>query len=156
MRDFGKVSPKVWHEPKFRSLATMDQLLYLYFLTSPHQNSSGCCRLPSGYACADLNWQPGAYDAAQKSLVDCELVLVDEKTNEVLIVGWFLHNAPQNEKHKTGTVRLIEKIQSERLRSFAHQAFEQAWQQFIDAALQKGLSRGPQRQLPLPTVVGRR
>jgi hypothetical protein len=117
MREFSKVSPQIWESKRFRSLADDSaRLAYLYLLSNGHQTSAGCYRLPPAYACADIGWEPAKYDAALQALLDAELVDVDRDTNEVFIPRWFKHNPPTNEKHATGTTRLVEKIRSDRLR----------------------------------------
>lgn len=117
---FSKVSPQVWESGRFRSLPDdSSRLLYLYLLSSVHQNSIGVYRLPAAYACEDLGWDRPVYDEALTALVDVELVEIDEVTQEVLILRWFRHNPPTNDKHLAGVERLIGKIASQALRERA-------------------------------------
>jgi len=127
MREFSKVCPQIWESKRFRSLADDSaRLAYLYLLTNGHQTSAGCYRLPPAYACADMGWEPDQYDAALRALLDAQLVQVDWDTSEVFIPRWFKHNPPTNEKHAKGTTRLVEKIQSDRLRELAGQELQEA------------------------------
>ena len=127
MREFSKVSPKIWESNRFRSLADDSaRLAYLYLLSNGHQTSAGCYRLPSAYACADMAWGPDKYEAALQALFEAQLIDVDGDTSEVFIHRWFKHNPPTNEKHAKGTTRLVEKIESDRLRELANQELQEA------------------------------
>jgi hypothetical protein len=127
MREFSKVSPQIWESKRFRSLADDSaRVAYLYLLSNGHQTSAGCYRLPPAYACADMGWEAAKYDAALQALLDAQLVDVDRETSEVFVPRWFKHNPPTNEKHAQGTTRLVEKIQSDRLRELASQELEEA------------------------------
>ena len=69
MRDYSKVSPKLWRSPRYRSLESGDaRLLYLYFLTCEHQSSAGCFRLPVAYAASDLGWTENRFTDARAAL----------------------------------------------------------------------------------------
>src|SRR5262245_38681348 len=75
MREFSKISPAVWHSPRFNSLPSDDgRYLYLYLLSSPHQTSAGAYHLPEGYACADLGWSQKRYREARETLIEADLI----------------------------------------------------------------------------------
>lgn len=98
----------------------------LYFLTCRHQTSAGCYQLPDGYAAADLGWEIEAYVVARREVEAAELILFDEDTSEIFIVGWFANNPVTNEKHKMGCIRLIESMESEKI----HDAAENEMNEF--------------------------
>lgn len=126
-RDFTKVSPNLWRSARFRRLASSDaQLLYLYFLTCDHQNSSGCFRLPDGYACVDLGWEASRYLAARESLVAGDMVSFDADGEVIYIHRWFKHSPPMNDKHAAGTRKVISEIESDAVREKVESEFEQA------------------------------
>ncbi|CAI2932442.1 hypothetical protein [Aminobacter niigataensis] len=123
-REFSKVSPAVWRSGRFTGLeCSIAQILYLYFLTCEHQNSAGCFRLPDGYACSDLGWEPATYTEARERLVRADLVTFDPATEEIYVDRWFRHNAPMNEKHSLGTRRIIEAIESDAVREKVENEF---------------------------------
>ncbi|MBZ9910132.1 hypothetical protein LB557_29445, partial [Mesorhizobium sp. BR115XR7A] len=74
-RDFAPIAPALWTSPAFLSLDGDGRQLHLFFLSSPHQTSAGCCRIREGYAVADLKWQPGQYQAALANIIAADLVL---------------------------------------------------------------------------------
>ncbi|MDW9902035.1 hypothetical protein GOA77_09165 [Sinorhizobium meliloti] len=124
MRDYSKVSPLIWRDKRFNSLASSDaKLAMLYFATSEHQNSAGCYRLPDGYAAADLGWDVDRYQAARGAVVSSGLILFDEATSELFLVDWFESNPITNGKHAKGTQSLIVRIDSDTIREAAEDAF---------------------------------
>jgi hypothetical protein len=130
MRDYTKVSPGLWHDPKFRALSTTDErLLYCYYKTGPHQNLTGCCHLPDGYACTDLTWTRKQCSDACAGLIAAGMILTDVNTDEVMICDWFGDNPPTSVKHLTGIRNRIQKIRSARLRGIVSDAVETAWAQ---------------------------
>lgn len=97
-REWSKVAPNVWESGRFVGLTDSDaKLLLLYFMSNSHQNSSGCYRIPDGYAVADLGWSLDQYRSARNLLVEAELITFDPATSEVFVDRWFKHNPPTNQ-----------------------------------------------------------
>lgn len=115
-RQFNMVSPAIWRSSRFQGVSSDAKALHFYLLTSPHQNSSGVYCLPDGYACSDLRWSPDVYQSSRAELVAAGLIAFDEETSEVYVLRWFQHCAPKGPKQKAGTQRLVEEIESDRLR----------------------------------------
>lgn len=125
MRDFTKVSPKIWRNRAFKALPTDEaRLLMLYLTTCEHQNSAGCFRLPEGYALDDLGWSADQYRGGLSALTDSGLVMIDPETCEVFVCGWFETNSAMNKKHALGVERAIGGIESDTLREAAEREFE--------------------------------
>jgi hypothetical protein len=123
-REWSKVSPTLWRSPRFLGLQGSDErLLLVYYMTGDHMNSSGCYRLPDGYAIADLGWTLEQYRTARDLLVAAGLISFDRTTEEVFVNRWFKHNPPTNAKHAKGTRRMINKIDSDELRLLAEAEF---------------------------------
>lgn len=127
MREFSKVSPKVWRDRRFQSLtSTKARLAYFYFLTCEHQNSAGAYRVLDGYAAADLEWAPDEWKAARREVEEAGLVIFDEATSEVFICRWFQENPLTNNKHALGSQRLISTLHSDMVREAAEAEFSQS------------------------------
>ncbi|MER9755410.1 hypothetical protein NKJ46_18470 [Mesorhizobium sp. M0166] len=126
MRDYSKISPKVWRSPRFRSQTDDSRLLYIYLLTCEHQSSAGCFRLPDAYAAENLNWPIERVQAARTPLVVCELVAHDPETFEYFIPRWFRHNQTTNPKHLQGVMRLISELDSDPIREAAEAELEES------------------------------
>jgi hypothetical protein len=122
-RDFSKVSPAVWRSGRFTAQDADAMVLHLYFMTCEHQNSAGCFRLPDGYACADLGWEPKKYARCREQLTNAGLVSCDDETSEVFVRRWFKHNPPMNDKHALGTRFIIDRIESDCLREIVEAEF---------------------------------
>lgn len=124
MRDFSKVSPKIWRNREFRALPSIgSRLLFLYLMTSEHQNSAGCFRLPEGYAHHDLGWTPDEYAERLQEIEASGLVLIDRETSEMFIHGWFDMNAAMNDRHAMRITKAIAEIESATLRETVQSAF---------------------------------
>lgn len=114
MRDFSKVSPTLWHSDRFNGLPADDvRYTYLYLLTSEHQTSAGCHRLPDAYAAADLRWPIDRYQKARAELEEAELIHFDATASVLMIRGWFQYNPPMNEKHLKGIRHILERLPSQ-------------------------------------------
>lgn len=122
-RDFTKVSPNIWRSRRFRSLDSDARLCHFYFLTSVHQNSSGCFRLPDTYAAEDLGWDVEKYVTARDQVVESGLVQRDASTAEVYVLGWFRFAPPMNDKHNIGVKKQIASIESDVLRELVEDEF---------------------------------
>jgi hypothetical protein len=132
MREYTKFSPLLWESARFQNVASDEgRFLFLYLLTNKHQNSAGCYKLPAGYACVDLSWETRKYQTELDGLQLSGMIRIDEVTSEILIERWFRHNAPMNEKHRTGTARVIATIQSRVLREAASNALDAAWAEVL-------------------------
>jgi hypothetical protein len=124
-RDFHPVSPDIWSSPSFVGLDGDGRQLTLYFITGPHQNLSGCCRVKEGYALADLGWQSKQYRQALANVIAAELVVHDPATEETYVRKWFNHkgNIPTNEKHAKGCMKMISGISSDEIREIVEADF---------------------------------
>lgn len=125
-RDFHPINSAVWSSPGFLDLDDSDsRLLHFYFMTGPHQNSSGCCRVREGYALADLRWASAQYRSALANIVAACLVLHDPATEETYVQKWFQHkgNIPTNQAHARGVMKIISLIDSDEIRGIAEADF---------------------------------
>lgn len=138
-REFSKISPALWRSGRFLSLDSDAKVLHIYFLTSEHQNSAGCFRLPDGYACSDLGWQLGCYIRCRNQVIKVGLVSFDNETSEVFVHRWFKHNPPMNDKHALGTCNIINRVESDDIR----ETVEAEFQEVDEQRLAKGKQADP-------------
>ncbi|MDG4902774.1 MULTISPECIES: hypothetical protein [unclassified Mesorhizobium] len=124
-RDFAPISPALWTSPGFLSLNGDGRQLHLYFISSPHQTSAGCCRIREGYALADLGWISQQYREALANVIGADLVRHDPRTEETYVKKWFKHkgNIPTNKDHAKGTMKIISNIDSDQIRELAEADF---------------------------------
>lgn len=119
MREFSKVSPKLWRSTRFRRLPIEQRLVYVYLLTSEHQTGAGCFRLLDGYAATDLGMEQGEFVAARDALKDADFIAYDPGTAEYFVPKWFRHNPPMNPKHLKGVESRILNLESDQVREAA-------------------------------------
>lgn len=125
-RLYTKVSPALWTSRRFRALGHEARLFYLYLLTNEHIDSTGCYRLPAGYACADFGITPGEFDSLSDELANAGLIAIDPEAEYVRILRWFRHNPPMNRDHLAGTRDRINQIESDTLRGECETDFLEA------------------------------
>ncbi len=126
MRDFTKISPRLWHSERFNGLKSDDaRLAFLYVLTSEHQNSAGCYRLPDAYAAADLSWPVERFQKARVELAEADLIVYDAKSSVVMVRDWFRHNPPMNPMHRKGIQHILERLPSQMIWKAANIELEQ-------------------------------
>ena len=135
-REFSKISPTVWRSGRFTAQDADAMVLHLYFMTCEHQNSAGCFRLPDGYACADLGWEPKKYVRCREQLTNAGLVRLENETCEVFVHRWFKHNPPMNDKHTQGTRFIIERIESDDIREKVGAEFQEVDEQRLTKSKQ--------------------
>ncbi|PAP96630.1 hypothetical protein [Mesorhizobium wenxiniae] len=126
-REFSKISPKVWRSKRFRALPVDDaRYLLMFLLSSEHQTSAGCFRMPDAYAAADLGWPIERMDEARKHLIEGGLIAFDSTTDEYFVIGWFGHNKPMNASHQKSIVRVVSDIESDAVREIAEAELQPA------------------------------
>jgi hypothetical protein len=127
MKDFVKISKTLWQSARFTALKSADeQLLFIYFLASPHSTSAGVYRLPDGYATADLKWEVERYQKARAALIEAGMVEFDAEHSVIFIPKWFLTAPPMNKDHLRSIRKQIDRIPSPKLREAAASALNEA------------------------------
>lgn len=117
MRDYSKVSPRVWESEKYWSLESdLHRYAYHYLLTCAHVNSCGCYKLPISYMADDLKWDLEASRKAIESLCHSLLIAYDKANRTVWITRWFDFNPPTNPNHGKSILSQIDKISSPSLK----------------------------------------
>lgn len=128
-RDFTKVSPAVWRSKRFLALEDAGKVLYLYYLTCDHQNTTGCFRLPDAYASADLNWTADKYVEQREKLSTADLIAFNADDSFIYVCRWFKHCPPTNDNHAKGIIKQIAEIESDAMRERVEQDFATADQE---------------------------
>jgi hypothetical protein len=131
------------------------KLLYLYLLTCEHQNSAGAFRLPDGYACVDLRWEPERYVKARAELIAADLIAFDDKASVVAVRRWFQHNPPMNEKHFAGTLRLLGGLESDSIAQEVRASATTAWDARVVKSSRPSEGKGFPPRLQTPFFNGR-
>lgn len=106
MRDFVKISPKIWDSRKFGKIGDDARLAYFYLHTCKSVNSVGCFVLKEGYALADLGWTAERYANAIDTLCEAYLISIDRGEDIVRIVNYMTFNSFMNPKHASGSIKI--------------------------------------------------
>ena len=123
IRDFTMVSPKIWHSNRYKSLSEQSRLLFLYLLTNPHVTSIGCYRLPAGYACTDLQWEPTVLRSKLDELKSHGMIIEDPETETIWIDQWNQFSPLKGEKSIKGAQKKLDALPA----SDAKEACEKAY-----------------------------
>lgn len=150
MRDFTKIAPNLWRSGYFKGLHSDDErYLYIYFMTCPHQDSTGCYHLPDAYACDDMGWPLTKYVAVRDKLIEAGMIDYDPGTNFIKISDWFAFNPPMNSKHLTGTLRVARKIPCP---AFQESVVQAIWERWDRSEAQRKGDAAELNMLPVRTV----
>lgn len=109
---FHRIRAKLWASKRFQGLPPNAKLLWFYFATSPHHGGAACYQVSLSYAASDMGLSKDEVADALKCLIDGDLILWDDQTDEVMIRRWFKHAQPSNPKHAAGFHSYIMKIES--------------------------------------------
>jgi hypothetical protein len=112
---YQKIFSQIWFDEKFAALTPMQQRLYLYILTCPHGNLTGCFVLKSGYACADLKSLQKDFEKDLAKLVEMGLVKYCQTHELILIPNFLKYNPITNPNQKKAAIKLIKQMPKSQL-----------------------------------------
>lgn len=108
MREFGKISARIWRSKKFRALPDdLSQLVYIYLQTCAHGNSAGCFHISPVMIASEMKQEPAQIDAALDRCAEVGLIRRFEEEDLVQIVAFFDHNAPSSRPQLAGPVKIL-------------------------------------------------
>lgn len=150
---YGKVHETFWTDQKVLSLSDTGKLLALYFLSGPHRNAIGCCRVPAQYICADLGWGMQGVSKALQELVGIGFITRDESTGWTLVNNLMKYDPIRGDKAAIGAYRLARAVPTD---SEVYQALYERLQPILDAEIKadgyslEPPSKGDVKDLPSP------
>ena len=99
---YRRVSPRVWGDEKFTSLAEGEKLLALYILTSDQANRVGCFRFSPGKAAEDLGCSPATTGNRLETVCQTLGWRFSPATRVLFLPTWFRYNPPANPNQVQG------------------------------------------------------
>lgn len=129
---YSKIYTYLWDDDAYRSLGTMEQLVYLYLFTSPHGNSAGIYRLLIDYAKGDMGQAYGDVKEAFATLCDRGLIAYDEAMHIVWIKDYLRHNGLTNPKHAKGAAKVSKDYAKSPLYSEFYKHIESLYPNYIE------------------------
>lgn len=102
-----------------------DKFFYLYLITNPHINISGCY----GFSKKQASWETGYTVDTIERLLDRfekvhQVIAYDKNTKEILIINWHKYNWTSSEKFRQGVIKWIEDIKSDSFREYLQKNYD--------------------------------
>ncbi len=139
-RPFNKVSVTLWHSNKYTALPDDSMRLhFVYLITNQHVDSTGCYRLPVGYALADRRIDAEEHERCMSGLETAGMI--KRAGDYVLIENWFSHNPICNKDHAKGARKRVPKIEDDELRELTVAALDQSENEMLQRQLEKKAAR---------------
>ena len=113
MRDYGKVNTSFWSSATTRSLSEDGRTLAMYLLTCPHGTIAGVFRLPDGYACEDLQWEPKRVREGFAELLANGFANRCETTKWVWVTKHLEWNQPENPNQRKAVAKIATQVPAE-------------------------------------------
>ena len=93
---YQKVYSQIWNDEKFTDLTHSQKLLFLYLLTSPHNNLIGLYVVKLGYIAADIDVNPKSLQKDLEKLSEKGLIKYDSQVGLIYIPNFLKHNPITN------------------------------------------------------------
>lgn len=87
-----KISTSFWNDVKIEKLAFTEKYLFLYLLFNNQTSLSGCYEFSIDKICFEANLTKNVTIKSLDVLVDMGLIIIDNDSNEVMIVNWIKYN----------------------------------------------------------------
>lgn len=103
-----------------------DRYFYLYLLTNPHTNLSGCYEMSLKSASTEMGYNRETIEKLLKRFEqDHDAIRYDPTTKEVLILNWHRYNWTSSEKFRKPLLAEIENIKNADFRVYLMDLFEE-------------------------------
>ncbi len=98
-----------------------DKYFYLYLLTNPHTNLSGCYEISLKQISREMGYTQESIEALIKRFSEVhKIITYDKSSKEILLINWSKYNWTKSSKFITALEKEIESVKSERFREFLH------------------------------------
>ncbi len=98
-----------------------DKYFYLYLLTNPHTNLSGCYEISLKQISREMGYAQESIEGLIKRFSEVhKIVVYDKNSKEILLINWSKYNWTKSSKFITALEKEIESVKSERFREFLH------------------------------------
>lgn len=96
MREYSKISPRLWLDANFRSLADDARMAFIWALTCPAQNSAGAFRGSPLTFAAETGWSPERAQMAFQQVSENRMLEFDPAANLVAVPRFLKYNMPNS------------------------------------------------------------
>ena len=102
-----------------------DKLVFLYLMTNPHTNLSGCYEIGMSQMVLETGYPKDKVkkiiDRLEKTL---KVIRYDANTREILIINWYKHNWTDSEKFRKPLLKEINEIKNDQFRQYLLDRFK--------------------------------
>ena len=126
-RQFARIDLNIWDNDDFRQLSGEAQRLYMMLLSYRTTSSAGMLPIqPTRWARHSETTTPEDIRMSLAELIERRYVVVDLRSEELLIRSFIYHDGLGNWKHKKGIESSIAVIESPALKALAQASFDRA------------------------------
>ena len=96
-----------------------DKYFYLYLLTNPHTNLSGCYEISLKQISREMGYTQESIEGLMKRFSEVHnIIIYDKNSKEILLINWSKYNWTKSSKFITALEKEIESIKNERFKKF--------------------------------------
>ncbi len=96
-----------------------DKYFYLYLLTNPHTNLSGCYEISLKQISREMGYTQESIEGLIKRFSEVhKIVVYDKNSKEMLLINWSKYNWTKSSKFITALEKEIESVKSEQFKEF--------------------------------------
>lgn len=110
MREYGRIHCAFWSSRDVQSMSDDARTLAAYLLTSQHGTIAGIFRMPDGYVCEDLKWNPGRVRKGFDELFQKGFCNRCETTKWAWICKFLVWNPPENPNQWKAVKKIAEQL----------------------------------------------
>lgn len=103
--------------PRVLGLLPDQKLLVVYLWTNRFTSAAGCYQIPISMAAVELGLNENSLAEALRDFQRRELILFDEKTNEIFVLDWFRFHKFATNSQNQQLKMAVSKIESESLKN---------------------------------------
>ncbi len=98
-----------------------DKYFYLYLLTNPHTNLSGCYEISLKQISREMGYTQESIEGLIKRFSEVhKIIIYDKGSKEILLINWSKYNWTKSSKFITALEKEIESVKSEQFKEFLH------------------------------------
>lgn len=120
MAIFRNIQMSFWTDAKVSDdFTACDRLMYLYLLTNPHTNLSGCYQVTVKQISSEIGFDVRKVRRLLSRFdQDLQLIRYNEATKELLILNWYKYNWTKSEKFRKPLLSQIKEVKDDGFREY--------------------------------------
>lgn len=126
MAIYRSIQLSFWSDPKVSDEFTPeDKYFYLYLLTNPHTNASGCYELSTRQMSIETGYsQETIQRLIQRFAIVHDVIRYSKDNKELLIINWYKYNWTSSSKFRISILKSINSIKTQPYRDYLLKCYE--------------------------------